>query len=244
MDEPRQDPGWEPERRRVARDPVHHRCPSRQRCNRSRSRQDLLGRQRRDPGRKFERKRFARQRLRRRECPVLPGPAAPAGTGAPVLSGGPSFGSTLSCSQASWAPDLLGSSLYRAPQSIAYSWTLNGASISGVNSSTITANSAGQYVCRVTASNVAGSTSQGSAGHAVLPVLPAISGKPTLRAKIKSGAHTASFRFRAGGATGFQCVLIKRRKHAKKQMPHFASCRSPKRYCTSNLAGTSSRCAP
>ena len=41
---------------------------------------------------------------------------APVAAGAPQLSGGSTAGSTLSCSQGSWAADLLGAFLYHAPR--------------------------------------------------------------------------------------------------------------------------------
>src|SRR5262249_31987241 len=45
---------------------------------------------------------------------------SPEAAGAPVLSGGSMTGSTLSCSQGTWAADLLGTFLYRAPASFTY----------------------------------------------------------------------------------------------------------------------------
>jgi hypothetical protein len=65
-------------------------------------------------------------------------------------------GSTLSCSQGSWAPDLLGSFLYRAPQSFSYQWSLNGADIAGASAASDTAVVGGDYRCTATASNQAG----------------------------------------------------------------------------------------
>ena len=94
---------------------------------------------------------------------------APSGTGAPAIAGGSSLGSVLSCPAGTWAPDLLGSWLYRAPQRLAYSWTRNGAAIPGAGGSSYGAAAAGEYRCTVTASNPAGSASQTSAAHAVLP---------------------------------------------------------------------------
>ena len=37
------------------------------------------------------------------------------------------MGKELTCKNGTWAPDLLGAFLYRAPASFAYQWTLNGA---------------------------------------------------------------------------------------------------------------------
>ncbi len=91
----------------------------------------------------------------------------PSGTGAPAISGGSSVGSALSCSRGSWAGDLLGSWLYRAPQRLGYSWTRNGAAISGATGASYTATTAGAYRCIVTASNPAGSASQTSAARVI-----------------------------------------------------------------------------
>jgi hypothetical protein len=94
---------------------------------------------------------------------------SPAGGGAPQVSGGSSGGSVLLCSQGSWASDLEGAFLYRAPRSFAYQWSLDGADIPGATASSYTASAGGSYTCRVTASNQAGSTAQTSAAHAVIP---------------------------------------------------------------------------
>lgn len=106
---------------------------------------------------------------------------APAGTAPPSISwslilddqpfGGLGYGGSysgpldqrLTCSRGTWAPDLPGAFLYRAPQSFAFQWRLNGADIGGANSSTYTPSAAGSYSCRVTATNRAGSASQTSA---------------------------------------------------------------------------------
>jgi DNA-binding beta-propeller fold protein YncE len=84
----------------------------------------------------------------------------PAGTTPPGISGA---GGELTCSQGSWAPDLLGAFLYRAPQSFAYQWLLDGNEISGATATTYTPTAAGSYTCTVTASNHAGASSQTSA---------------------------------------------------------------------------------
>ena len=88
---------------------------------------------------------------------------APLGTGAPQVSGGGAVGQTLTCNPASWAPDLLSAFLYRAPQSLAYQWTVNGTPIAGATTSSVIASTAGQYRCEVIATNAAGSTTQTSA---------------------------------------------------------------------------------
>jgi hypothetical protein len=92
---------------------------------------------------------------------------APVAAGVPAITGGSAPGSVLSCSSGSWAPDLLASHLYRAPQSFAYQWTLNGADIGGATSSTYTASSSGSYGCPVIARNFVGSAQQTSSQFAV-----------------------------------------------------------------------------
>jgi DNA-binding beta-propeller fold protein YncE len=86
---------------------------------------------------------------------------APVGTGDPVITSG--AGGELTCSQGSWAADLLGAFLFRAPNSFSYKWLLDGNEIPGENLSTFTPTSPGSYTCEVTASNHAGSASQTSA---------------------------------------------------------------------------------
>jgi DNA-binding beta-propeller fold protein YncE len=94
---------------------------------------------------------------------------APSGAGAPAITGGSGPGAVLTCSQGAWAPDLLGSLLYRVPQSFAYSWTLDGAAIAGATGAIHATAGPGEYRCTVTASNLAGATSQTSAPDVVSP---------------------------------------------------------------------------
>jgi DNA-binding beta-propeller fold protein YncE len=93
---------------------------------------------------------------------------SPVGAGAPRVTGGHRVGSTLSCSQGSWAPDLEGALLYRAPRSFAYQWRGNGARIAGSTRRKYVPTKPGTYRCRVTAANQAGATSQTSPAHRVL----------------------------------------------------------------------------
>jgi PKD domain-containing protein len=69
----------------------------------------------------------------------------------------------LSCSRGTWAADVPGSFLYRAPQSFAYQWRLGGTDIGGATASKYTPTAPGSYTCRVTATNQAGSATQTSA---------------------------------------------------------------------------------
>ncbi|HZC52709.1 MAG TPA: hypothetical protein VE441_09450, partial [Mycobacterium sp.] len=90
----------------------------------------------------------------------------PQAVGTVTVTGAGKPGATLTCS-ATWAPDLLGSFLYRAPQTVAYQWQRDGVNVSGANATTLNAPSDGTYTCRVTAGNASGSTAQISAGHQV-----------------------------------------------------------------------------
>jgi hypothetical protein len=98
---------------------------------------------------------------------------SPAAAGAPLITGSSAAGAVLSCSNGTWAPDLLASHLYRVPASFAYQWSLDGATIAGATASLHTASAPGEYRCTVAASNAAGTSSQTSAAHAVLPAFGA-----------------------------------------------------------------------
>jgi hypothetical protein len=134
----------------------------------------------------------------------------PSATGAPAVGGGSTPGSTLSCAPGSWAGDLLGSSLYRAPRGFAYQWNRDGADIPGATSSTVAASSAGDYRCRVTATNDAGSASQTSDPFRVAaPALPTRPAPPPLappsnlfrlrKARLNEKKGTASLPVRVPG---------------------------------------------
>lgn len=103
----------------------------------------------------------------------------PSGTAAPVVSGGSSPGSVLSCSSGTWASDVPGSFLYRAPRSSDYQWSVDGADIAGATSATYTALAPGMYRCWVTASNAAGATAQASAPHSVAATIGTVTPRAT-----------------------------------------------------------------
>ena len=85
---------------------------------------------------------------------------APVGAGPPAIS---LVGQSLRCSRGTWSRDLGGAALYRSPQSFRFQWALNGTDIAGATLSAYAPSAAGNYTCRVTATNPAGSTAQTSA---------------------------------------------------------------------------------
>jgi trimeric autotransporter adhesin len=91
----------------------------------------------------------------------------PVSMSTPQVSGTPQAGQLLSCSQGTWSGS--------TPQSYAYQWLRDGATITGATSASyaLTAADAGhQLACRVTASNLGGSASATSAPVSV-PAPPA-----------------------------------------------------------------------
>lgn len=116
----------------------------------------------------------------------------PSAAGAPAVTGGTTPGTTLSCSQGSWGGDMPESQLYQEPASFSYSWTLNGSAIPGAASASITAASAGRYVCNVTATNNAGSTTQASAAQEVTSPAPATNPPVTTTPTTTAPATTAT----------------------------------------------------
>jgi DNA-binding beta-propeller fold protein YncE len=101
--------------------------------------------------------------------PILPAllRAPEAGGQLPAVSGGASLGDSLSCSSGSWKSDLGAASFFRSPRSFTYQWQIDGSDIPGATTSSYKFNEAGDYTCRVTAANDAGSTSQTSAAFTV-----------------------------------------------------------------------------
>ena len=83
----------------------------------------------------------------------------PVNTARPNISGGAKVGKELACQNGTWAPDLLGAFLYRAPASFGtYQWQRNGSNIATATDQTFTPTVAGDYTCTLTATNQAGST--------------------------------------------------------------------------------------
>ena len=92
----------------------------------------------------------------------------PLAAGAPTVTVG-SSDAAVSCSPGAWAPDQVASFLYRAPHTFSYQWSLDGVDIPGATASTYAPAVAGDYRCRVTASNEAGSADQTSAPRDLNP---------------------------------------------------------------------------
>jgi hypothetical protein len=150
---------------------------------------------------------------------------------APLATGKSKPGSILSCTSASWAPDLLESFLYRAPQSTSIQWLNNGQPIAGATSSTLTAGAVGSYGCQSTAANRAGASSQTSTpvaifslgkkakanrrkGTAILAVR--VPGPGTLTLSGKQLAQQK--RTRNAASTGTVKLLVKAKGKAKKAL--------------------------
>ena len=92
---------------------------------------------------------------------------APVATGSPQVAGGGAVGQTLTCTPNAWAADQVSSFLYRAPQSVAYQWTVGGSPIAGATASSVVTRTPGDYRCEVIATNAAGSTTQASAATTI-----------------------------------------------------------------------------
>jgi hypothetical protein len=85
----------------------------------------------------------------------------------------------------------------------------------------------GTFTVTRTATDRCGNSITASFTYTVVshPSTPKITG-----AKIDSTHGRATFKFKAAGATGFQCALIKPTKQKTHPKPHFVSCRSPRTY--------------
>ena len=127
----------------------------------------------------------------------------PSGVAPPAITGGVPRGSTLSCSNGDWAADLVHELRYLAPTSFGFQWSRDGAEIAGATSNSILAGSPGTYVCRVTATNEAGSTLQTSAAHTVLA---AFGSRTLVTLKLASRRIPARgpVKVRVANANGFQ----------------------------------------
>ncbi len=111
---------------------------------------------------------------------------APSAAGAPTIGGGSTTGSTLGCSQGSWAPDVISEFFYRSPQTYSYAWQLNNAEIGGASGQTFTPTQPGLYSCRVTGTNHAGSSAQTSSAVQI----SSAPGSPRVAAVISHAGET------------------------------------------------------
>lgn len=137
------------------------------------------------------------------DFPVLlrtPSPAAP-----PAASGASKPGSTLTCTPGTWAPDLLESYLYRAPQSTGLQWLKNGQPIAGATAPTLKASKVGSYVCQSIGTNHAGATTQSAAGISVYKV-----GKTTLNKK--KGTATVTLEVPGSGTATLSGKKVAKKK--------------------------------
>jgi hypothetical protein len=138
---------------------------------------------------------------------------APAAVAPPAIAGGTAVAATLSCSQGTWAPDVLPAFYYRAPQRFAFQWSHDGLNILGATQSTLKASAPGDYRCRVTATNHAGSAAQTSDAHHVFPNPPppgpAAFGAATRVTLALAAGHAGSrgpVQVRIANANGFAVV--------------------------------------
>jgi hypothetical protein len=146
-------------------------------------------------------------------------PAAPANTALPTVSGTPSQGNSVTCTNGSWT---------NSPSSYSYGWTRNGVAIGGASSQnyTIQAADVGQALrCVVTATNGAGSATATSApvtpsaggGAPANTSPPTISGTAVVGQTLNcqpgtwTGSPTFTYRWRRNGtiiATGQNYTLV------------------------------------
>lgn len=90
----------------------------------------------------------------------------PVGVGLPTVT---QEGSQLSCSQGDWEADDHARHVMYAPREFAYAWQHDGEDIPGASGPTLSPAEPGDYRCRVTATNPAGSTTQTSTTVAYTP---------------------------------------------------------------------------
>jgi len=128
----------------------------------------------------------------------------PTGDGPPDVTGEATVGSTLSCSDGSWAPDVPPSSFYRAPESLAFQWSRGGVDIGSATARTVVASAPGDYRCRVTATNAAGSSSQTSAPVTVMQPTFGTETLVSLSLTVQSIPAKGPLQVKITNANGFQ----------------------------------------
>jgi len=145
--------------------------------------------------------------------------------------------------------DPLPGTLYQAPRSFSYSWTLNGAPITGATSTTITAAVPGHYVCVETADNAAGSTSQTSVAATISSLPIKLASTKITKTAVSSKHRQAKFSFKAiGTATGFQSALVNSLPWSSRgptigQQQHSPRAARPRATAPSSPAAIRSTCA-
>lgn len=135
---------------------------------------------------------------------------APRSTDRPAITGQATTGSELSCSQGTWAGDVTPSFLFAAPQRFDFQWTRNGTDLRGATATTLAPTAGGNYACRVTATNRAGSTAATSAVLSVQDVTAPTLTKVIL--KPRRFANKAMLRFRASEPGRLTLKIAKGRK--------------------------------
>ncbi len=119
---------------------------------------------------------------------------APVNTAPPAITGTATTGQTLTCSDGTWAADVLPSFLYQSAQGpFTYAWAKDNQPVTGQTAKTLVASQAGSYTCTVTATNSAGSANQTSAtvavtGGATPPPPPTPPAATVTIGQVKSGA--------------------------------------------------------
>jgi hypothetical protein len=134
----------------------------------------------------------------------------PKATKAPAVSGSTALGSSLSCTQGTWAPDDVEALLYRAPHDFSYRWTLNGRPIPGATSSSTKVSGSGTYRCQVTAHNAAGSRTQPSPPLTVpdhTPPRTTITQRPKPKLRTRNRTIKVEVRFTSEAGATFKCRL-------------------------------------
>jgi hypothetical protein len=152
---------------------------------------------------------------------------SPTGTGAPAITRNPKVLSELTCSTGNWAADYAGSFVYQAPRTFAYQWSRNGAPIGGATAATLATKTPGAYACTVTATNQAGTASQGSAPANVKAAKVKLTTKR--KAKVKAGG-VATFRIKAVNQGDLKSknarVCVKVPNKARKDLKAKPKCKS------------------
>jgi hypothetical protein len=99
---------------------------------------------------------------------TLNGPALPmlleqpAAEKTPMVHGTAKPGSKLTCTRATWEPNVIVSQLYQSPQSVSHKWLENGHPLKGEDGNSLTVHDVAEYSCLDSATNAAGTTAKAS----------------------------------------------------------------------------------